>query len=70
MSLAYFKEWFDRQSVEDWRHQKLSHRAIALALAILIEALFLLMLLQIVPSPFSKKIAPALVTFDVMPSET
>lgn len=62
--------WEFLKPSSDWRREKLSHRAVALALAIFIEALFLLMLLQIVPTPFIKKFTPALTTFDVMPSET
>jgi hypothetical protein len=71
MSSASLKNWIDRQSVSDWRHQKLSHRAIALGLAIFIEILFLLALLQIVPMPFTKKLdTPLMTTFELMPSET
>jgi protein TonB len=61
--------WEFLKPSSDWRREKLSHRAVALALAIFIEALFLLMLLQIVPSPFKKAITPELKTFDVMPEE-
>jgi hypothetical protein len=62
--------WEFLKPSSDWRREKLSHRAVALALAIAIEILFLLALLQIVPTPFSKKpITPTLTTFDVMPEE-
>ncbi|CAN5252846.1 hypothetical protein BH09PSE3_BH09PSE3_11720 [soil metagenome] len=53
-----------------WRREKLSHRAIALGLAIAIEILFLLALLQLGPALVAKKITPpTLTTFEMLPAE-
>jgi hypothetical protein len=63
MSLAFL------QPASDWRRQKLSHRAIALGLAIAIELLFLLALLQLVPSASKKLLPPTTTTFQMLPAE-
>jgi hypothetical protein len=61
--------WAFLQPASDWRREKLSHRAIALALAIAIELLFLLALLQLGPLASKKLPPPTTTTFQMLPAE-
>ncbi|WP_293883854.1 hypothetical protein [Sphingomonas sp.] len=61
--------WAFYQPSSGWRHKSLSHRAVALILAIVIEALLLLALLQIGPVFTKKPVEPALMTtFEMLPA--